>query len=361
MQVAGLKMGTYTHDVYLGLGAPGTYVPQNGNTDTIRFLRENRAVGLLPKLNVYGGPVEEVMGNVWKIREAIMLGYFPLKIKHVLAGNQNGSIEELLEIRAHPQALMQCSLGLKEIGANPEELFSEAYKTPNLYESSQIILEIEDKPGSLSNSLEVFSRNGINLLYLHSTPYDRNKYRFYILIDESDLDKVNSETLRDELLSVGGSIVGNNLSGLGTEKIILTKTKTNVDGIPDAKINPSIGVICSKETALKQGLRIYKDPFCPPDNETHFSVVSTMKNDVTKEFKGLVKDKIMGLLTLPDKTGALSSALKIISESGLSLSFIMSLANNMGGFDFPLVMDNSNAIFGIQKNIIKLGGNLRVL
>lgn len=361
MQVAWLKMWTYTHDAYLWLWSPWVYMPQNWNTETIRFLRENRAVWLLPKLNVYWWPVEEVMWNVWKIREAKMIGYFPLKIHHVLAWNMHWTMEELWEIRAHPQALMQCSIWLKEIWANPEQLFSEAYKTPNLYESSQIILEIEDKPWSLSNSLEVFSRNGINLHYLHSTPYDRKKYRFYILIDEKDIDKINSKVIKDELLSVWWSIICDNSFEWNEGSIILTKTKTNVDWIPDAKINPSIWVICSEKTANDEWLKIYRNPFCPPDNETHFSVVSTIKNGVTDNFKWLVNDKIMWLLTLPDQKWSLSSALKVISDAWLSLSFIMSLANNIWWFDFPLVMDNSSVIIWVQKEIISLGWNLRVL
>jgi len=40
-------------------------------------------------------------------------------------------------------------------------------------------------------------------------------------------------------------------------------------------------LICSEKTALENGLNIYQNPFCPADNETHFSIISTMQvNDL---------------------------------------------------------------------------------
>lgn len=359
MQVAWLKNGTYTHDSYLWMWSPWIYVPQNSNLDTLNFLWWNRSVWLLPKLNVYWGPVEEVMWNIWKIKEAKMLGYFPLKIHHVLASKW--TLEEITEIRAHPQALMQCSEWLKKLWADSSSLFNDAYKTPNLYETSKVILEIEDIPGSLWNSLEVLAKNWINLQYLHSTPYWRNIYRFDLLIDENDLDKINSKVVFDELTAVWWRLFQNNTKNSLVNKVKLVKTKTNVDWIVDANNNPEIWVICSESAAKNGWLSILENPFCPEDNETHFSVISTLKSDETEKFKWIIHDKVMWLLTLPDVTWILSNALKIIKDAWLSLNFIMSLANNSWWYDFPLVLDKTQDLIKVQNEISKMWWNLRIL
>lgn len=359
MKIAWLKCWTYTHDSYIWMWSPWTYISQNSNLETINFLMENRAVWLLPKLNVYGGPVEEVMWNIWKVREAKMLWYFPLKINHVLASKW--SLEEIKEVRAHPQALMQCSEWLRNLWADSNLLFNEAYKTPNLYETSKIILEVENIPWSLWKSLEVLSRNWINLQYLHSTPYWRNKFRFDILIDENDLSKIYSKVVLDELIAVWWKLYQNDFKYLQTNKIKLLKTKTNVDWIVDAKINPEIWVICSENVAIQNWLNILKNPFCPLDNETHFSVISTLREDNTESFKWIIHDKVIWLLTLPDTTWVLAKALKIIMDAWLSLNFIMSLANNIWWYDFPIVLDKTPDIIKVQNEIRKLSWNLRIL
>ncbi|NVP17677.1 hypothetical protein HUU51_03075 [Candidatus Gracilibacteria bacterium] len=359
MKVAGLTTGTYTHNAWLEMGSPGKYIPQEGNKQTIDFLRANRSVGLLPKLNVYGGPVEEVMSNIWKLREARMLGYYKLQINHVLAGV--GEIGEIKEVHAHPQALMQCSDGLLSLGANPDFLFREAYKTPLMYETKQVVLEIQDEAGSLASALRVLVNHGVDLQYLHSTPYTRGKYRFYLLINEKDLPLMNSKVFRDELKEVGGNVVLDESGSLDESgNVKLVKTSTNLSSLNQVKYDPNLALICSEKTALENGLNIYQNPFCPTDNETHFSVISTMQVNDLDAFSGIVTDKVMALLSLPNRVGVLAQSLEIIKNYGLSLSFIMSLANNSGGYDFPMVMDKPKSVL-LQSDIQKIGGNLRIL
>lgn len=359
MKVAWLKKWTYTHDAYLNMWWQWQYFEQNSNLDTINFLRANRWIWILPKVNVYWGPVEEVMSNIWKLKWAKMLWYYPLKIHHVLASRWE--ISEIEEIKAHPQALMQCADWLEELWWNASWLFNESYKTPEIFETSEIVLEIGDTTWSLAKCLEIFFRNWINLQYLHSTPYARNKYRFYILISDLDLKKINSKTFLDELNEIWWKILFNNNMKQNRWKIKLTKTKTNVDWIIDAQNNPKIWVICSEKIAKNSWLNIVKNPFCAEDNETHFSLISTQNNDSIDKFKWVITDKVMALLTLPDKVWILFHSLNIIKNHWLSLSFIMSLWNNYWGYDFPLVIDNSTELISAQIEISRLWWNLRVL
>ncbi len=360
MNVAWLKKWTYTHQAWQEMWSSWNYIPQGSNPETIKYIMWTRGIWILPKLNVYWWPVEEVMSGIWKIREAVMLWYFPLKIHHVLAWIWDS--DDLKEIMAHPQALMQCSEWLTKLWTNPEKLFREAYKTPKIYETQEFILELDKKLWSLSVALEVFRRNNINIEYLHSTPYGKNKYRFYLLVNEKYFDTIKSEAFLSEIGEIWWNLTQDNQKKeVGDWKIQLIWTKTNVDWIPLAQKDKTIWVICSKESAEKNRLSILENPFCPADNETHFSIISTLPWVETEQFKWIITDKVIALLSLSDKVWALAEALKIIRDAWLSLSFIMSLANNIWWYDFPLVMDKTHEIFSAQKEILKIWWNLRVL
>lgn len=359
MKVAWLTTWTYTHNAWLEMWSPWKYIPQEWNKQTIDYLRANRAVWLLPKLNVYWWPVEEVMSNIWKLREARMLGYYKLQINHVLAWVWE--IWEIKEVHAHPQALMQCSDWLLSLWANPDFLFREAYKTPLMYETKQVVLEIQDEAGSLAGALRVLVNHWVDLQYLHSTPYARWKYRFYLLINEKDLPLINSKVFRDELKEVWWNVILDESWSLDESwNVKLVKTSTNLSSLSQVKYDPNLALICSEKTALENGLNIYQNPFCPTDNETHFSVISTMQVKDLDAFSGIVTDKVMALLSLPNRVWVLAQSLEIIKNYWLSLSFIMSLANNSWGYDFPMVMDKPKSVL-LQSDIQKIWWNLRIL
>jgi len=359
MKVAWLSYWTYTHNAWEQMWSPWNYIPQNWNIETINYLKSYRSIWLLPKLNVYWWPVEEVMSNIWKLREAKMLGYYKLQINHVLAWIWD--LWELSEIHAHPQALMQCSIWLSSLWANPDLLFREAYKTPLIYETKEIILEINDETGSLSTVLKVLLNHWIDLQYLHSTPYARDKYRFYLLVNQKDFDLMNSNWFKEELCESWWNIIlDKDIITNWEEKIKLIKTSTNLSSIDKVKENPKIWIICSEKAALQNWLTILDNQFCPTDNETHFSIISTMKVNDLDDFKWIFTDKVMALLSLPNRVWVLAQSLEIIKNYWLSLSFIMSLANNSGWFDFPIVMDKPKSVL-LQSDIQKIWWNLRIL
>lgn len=369
MNVAWLPEWSYTHEVWKKIWSPWIYVPQKSNEETIKYIKWNRWAWILPKVNSYWWPVEEVMSNIWKLREVYMLWDYLLKINHILAWIWE--ILDLTEVHAHPQALMQCASWLKKLWANPELLIKEAYKTPKIYETKEFIIEIEDNVWSLSEILEIIWKHNINIEYLHSAPHWKSKYRFYLLIKDYNLDKMTFRSIKSELDSVWWKIFQekynipdpNNLKIPVPTNIKLVPRNTNVDWIPDALKNPNIWVICSKETARANRLNILKDNICPVDNETHFSIISTLKNVNPDDFKWLVNDKVMWLLTLPDEVWVLAKSLMFIKDIWLSLSFIMSLSNNIWWYDFPLVMERwvNWEILEIQERIKAIWWNLRIM
>ena len=362
MQVAWLKEWSYTHEVWKKIWSPWKYESQNSNKETIDFIKWTRWIWILPKVNIYWWPVEEVMSNIWKLKEAHMLWYYPLKIHHILAWSWD--ILDLTEVHAHPQALMQCSRWLKKLWANPELLIKEAYKTPKIYETEEFIIEISDEVWGLEDILEIIWRHWINIEYLHSVPHWKWKYRFYLLIKDYNLDKMTSKSIKSELKDVWWKIFQEKYNNeLEDWDIKLVSRNTNVDWIQNAKIDKRIWIICSKETAQANWLNILKDNIWPIDNETHFSIISTLKDVNPNDFKWLVNDKVMWLLTLPDEVWVLAKSLMFIKDIWLSLSFIMSLANNIWWYDFPLVMEKwvNWEIKEIQEKIKKIWWNLRVI
>lgn len=163
------------------------------------------------------------------------------------------------------------------------------------------------------------------------------------------------------LSDIWGKVIGRSNFKDSEAQIILTPTSSNVAWINIAKENSNIWVICSKKTALENNLQIIESPFCPDNNETSFAVVSTLHWISPDDFSWIIEDKVMALLNLSDKPWILAQALKIISDTWLSLSFILSLPNNLGWYDFPLVIDKSSDLIHAQREIADMWGKLRVL
>jgi len=230
-----------------------------------------------------------------------------------------------------------------------------------MYETKEVVLEIQDEAGSLASALRVLVNNWVDLQYLHSTPYARGKYRFYLLINEKDLSLINSKIFKEELKEVWWNLVLDESWNLDEEwNVKLVKTSTNLSSLDKVKYDPNLALICSEKTALENGLNIYRNPFCPEDNETHFSVISTLQVNDLDDFSWIVTDKVMTLLSLPNRVWVLAQSLEIIKNYWLSLSFIMSLANNSWGYDFPMIMDKPKSML-LQTDIQRIWGYLRIL
>lgn len=183
-EVNGLPNWIYTHQVYVQAWAPWNYLERNSNVDTITALQRTKALWILPFVNNYWLPVEEST-RIWEIKATEMIWYLKLKINHVLA-NKSWSADDLTEIQAHPQAIMQCAKWLSNIWANPDKVFEDTYKTPEIYSTKELLIEIDDWVGNLAKILEFLSKSNINLEYINSIPYWNSKYRFSLLLTEEE-------------------------------------------------------------------------------------------------------------------------------------------------------------------------------
>lgn len=359
---AWLRKWTYTEEVYRLLWVPWEYIETNWNLETIEWLIKNYWFWILPYLNVYGWPVDEVMSNIRRVKGIELVWTFKHRILHVLAWSWN--IQQLKEIKAHPQAIMQCADSLTKIWANPDLIFNDAYKTPNLRWTEQFILEIEDENWSLATALEVFADNNISLEFIHSRPYWKNKFRFYILVNKEGKDIINAADFSAQLWKSWWKLILNEeIENQKNQKIILTWTNTNVDWINEAKNDPKIWVICSEEAASRNWLEILDKQFCPSDNETHFGVFSTNEKGIAiPAFHWLVKDRVISILWINNSQIPLYKYLQIIKEAWLSLSFIMSINDFFWWYNFPMVIENNpKKILEVQKRIWELWWKFRVL
>ena len=362
MQVAGLAKWTYTHDVWKQMGRPGKYIPVWSNVETIKFLLANRWIGILPLENTLWWPVWEVLSWIWTLRESQMLGYIKFKVEHILAWSW--SKKDIKEIHAHPQSFMQCSNSLLWMWIDINRFIDNMYRSPEMFDTEEFIIEIDDKKTTLADITKILSDNWINIEHLHSAPNGIEKYKFHMLVDNKYIDLMKSKKLIEEIDNIWWRMYQENYDdNIVLDPVKLVKRNKNTDWITQALEDSSIWVICSEEIANKRGLKILQRNFSPEVNETRFSIISTLKEVDIKQFKWLETDKTMGLLSLPNEVGSLHKFLEIIKSSKLSLSFIMSIANNRWWYDFPLVMEKWKnwEIMHVQKEIENKWWFLRVM
>lgn len=364
MKFAWLKHWTYTHDVWKQLWSPGTYNESKKNSWTIDFLRANRWIWILPIDNIFWWPVGEVLSSIWTLREAQMLWYVKHKVKHTLAWTW--SIEEIKEIHAHPQSFMQCSASLLKMWVDINWFIDKIYRSPEMFDTKEFIIEIDDNKTTLALITKVLMDEWVNIEYLQSVPNGIDKYKFHLLVNDFYKEKLNSKELIEKLTSVWGIIYQwNYKKSTPNYPIKLVKRDNNAAWIPDALNNKRIWVICSEEVAKENGLSILEHNFCPDINETRMALFSTMKEWCIKfeQLPWLIKDRTIWLLSLWNEVGSLNKALEILRKNWLSLSFIMSIANNMWWYDFPIVINREKnwAITNAKSEIENSWMRLRIM
>lgn len=360
LEIAWLPVWSYTHEVYEKIWKPWEYLPN----DSIAQLIDNvRAwwISIVPINNTewwqVNWPIPNIFNPNWHIK-----WWFELPVEHSLAVSKTeNTINDmpLSEIHAHPQALIQCKEGLRNLWADVDSIIKQYNKLDIIPKTTQCVIEINDWIWVLEKITAIFESKRINLRHVHSFPYWEWKFRFYISYDDTGISLLQ---LNRELERIWWQVIEEQEQNPDS-KIKLIPRNANTDGIPDALWNPEIWVICSWKTALNNWLKIL-DSISPENNTTSFAILANNNTRVSLDnFKWIVQDRVLWLLTLPNKIWILRQALGIISDTWLSLSFILSLSDGEWWCRIATVMNKwvNWEIYKIQKKLNQLNWNLRVM
>lgn len=358
MQVAWLKEWSYTYEVWEKMWSPWEYIPQDSNEETIAFIRD-WWVWIVPIMNTYWWSVREEIDRIVRWDGIHIKWWYNLPIKHVLAWS--GKLTDIQKVHAHKQALIQCSDWLKQMWVSTEYLINNYNSIIEIPNTIQCVIEINDCIWVLEKITTIFKNKMINLKHVHSFPNWEWKFRFYISYDNNG---INLLQLNRELEKIWWKMILEQKKQIEDSEIKLMPRNTNADWIPEAQENTNIWVICSEETALSNWLQILNEELSPQDNMTSFAILANNSTRVNlNNFKWIVQDRVLWLLTLPNQVWILKQSLSIISNVWLSLSFILSLNDGDWWARIAVVMNKwvNWEIYNIQKKLNQINWNLKVI
>ncbi|MEM3851480.1 MAG: prephenate dehydratase [Methanomassiliicoccales archaeon] len=189
--------------------------------------------GIIPVENSIGGNVYESYDNLLNSRLHISGETF-LRIRHCLIAIPGSSIEGVLEVYSHPQALEQCRNKLEALGVSIKAAYdtagsvklvrerndlsiaavaskraAELYGLEVLIEGIEdfddnftrfliiskeegkrgeenkttVVFSVENRPGALYKALSIFANAKINLTKIESRPTKRVPWEYYFIVD----------------------------------------------------------------------------------------------------------------------------------------------------------------------------------
>ncbi|MDP2090669.1 MAG: prephenate dehydratase domain-containing protein [Candidatus Gracilibacteria bacterium] len=237
--------------------AGNTIAASLGNLSVINEIPNNLA-GIVPIHNTYGKTVNITPEGIYQLQKNQILhsiGWYSLKIEHILAGLEGTDYSNLKSIHSHPQAISQCqNEGIARLG-NEVKLVNEqsttthisnlkigeavicnknAAKNANLKiiddkfgpdenttdfivlsvhpeieglhnltnHKAMIILSLENKTGSLVRGLTLLSDAGINMSSLHSQTQSPGNTDFIVITDNN----MDWNSISKDLERQGGKI-----------------------------------------------------------------------------------------------------------------------------------------------------------
>lgn len=208
--------------------------------------------GMLPMENSLAGSILENYDLLNLNPDVSIVGEVKVRVRHNLIAHKGAKLEDITEVRSHPQALAQCDRFIKEHGLNPVpaydtsgavaelsrekdalhraaiasdvaakvwdmEILKDGIETnPNNYtrfavigrkenvkvtkpNKATVMFEISDEAGSLSRCLALFSRHNLNMTRIESRPIHGKpwSYSFYVDLDvpedRAEFDKAVKE------------------------------------------------------------------------------------------------------------------------------------------------------------------------
>ena len=231
--------GSFTHEVVMSL-FQGEYISCNSISQVFKLVSsESVNYGVVPLENSLEGIVNETIDNFFEYHDVNIVQCVEMRVKLCLACSSDvEKVEDIEKIYTHPHAYAQarnyltrfknidviltsstakalehvkktskaCAIaskrgalmrGLKVIEENVEDkpsytrfviLSKKSSRTGN---KTSIIFTVENRPGSLYNALEPFSRNRINLSMIYSRPTRTKPWEYYFYMDlEANLEDV---------------------------------------------------------------------------------------------------------------------------------------------------------------------------
>ncbi|MDC7219344.1 MAG: 3-deoxy-7-phosphoheptulonate synthase [Spirochaetales bacterium] len=208
--------------------------------------------GMIPVENSLAGSILENYDLLNMNPDISIVGEIKIRVRHNLIAHKGVKMEDISEVRSHPQALAQCDRFIKSHGLNPVpaydtsgavedlskepdaltrgaiasdeaarvwdmEILKDGIETnPNNYtrffvigrkenvkvtkpNKATVMFEISDEAGSLSSCLALFARHSLNMTRIESRPIHGKpwSYSFYIDLDVpeemADFDKAIEE------------------------------------------------------------------------------------------------------------------------------------------------------------------------
>lgn len=130
-------------------------------------------LAMIPLENSTAGRVEEIYRQMPKTKLHIIGEHFE-PVNHCLLGLKGSSIDQLIRIGSHPQALAQCADNLQQLGLEPVAMFDTAGA------AAQLIEDQDRTQGAIASSLaaELYD---LDILQTDMQDVDGNTTRFLIL------------------------------------------------------------------------------------------------------------------------------------------------------------------------------------
>jgi len=266
-------------------------------------------IGIVPFTNKLGWVV---WGNMKLIKELLeqwsdirVLGWYFLRIQHILAAKRWTKIEDLESIHSHPQALIQCRDKLLELWCvDTEEISENTNRRPEQGEA--MICKAQD--------WRMYEAAWYKLVTKWFQDLDNPPQRYTLFVssdtDGSDIRKI---MWTYEALEACSENI------LGFDKIKRVREKSTTCHIEDLWLNEA--VICSVEAANAAGLEILDNEFCPKDNFTHFAFLQRWKGSLEIPWISFLEQwRIICTIEIPS-TQSEKWIFSLMKDSGINILF----------------------------------------
>lgn len=205
--------------------------------------------GVIPFENSYTGEVGETLDLLYKYPNIYIENMYDLKVNQNLLGTADSTLDDIIEVYSHTQALSQCSLFLKGLGAKRIPYMNTALAAKYISEENDIhkaaiasietakaynlkvlaeniadsannttrfmiiqkvlkkqgnrfslLFSVDHKAGSLADIMEVFKQEGFNLENIKSRSTKSGNWQYYFYVELiGSLGDTKSERLIDIL------------------------------------------------------------------------------------------------------------------------------------------------------------------
>lgn len=188
-------------------------------------VREGKAdVGMIPVENSYAGRVAEVH-NILANTDVHIVGEHFLRVAHHLMAKKGTKLQDVKVVESHPQALMQCTKNLAELGIKGIKVENTAIAAQNIAKSS------EPNLAALASELAA-EVNGLEILKRDMQDAEMN-LTVFISIANEPIDPEPAENIVTTLLFRIRNIPAalyKSLGGFATNNVNLLKLESYIPG-----------------------------------------------------------------------------------------------------------------------------------